>query len=570
MKKLYISVTVIFVIAGIYFWFFGRNSFSEAGVNLKIDGPSEISSGELVTYKISYSNTNKVSLHNIKLLFIYPLDSIPVKDGNISNINNDNIDLGDLAAGQSGEKSLNVYIIGDRGNIKTAKISLSYIPEGFQSTFQKQASISTTITSLNIPLSIVAPPSIIDGQNLTYIIDYRNQSQQDFTGLRLKIKYPQGYQFSSASPQPTSGQDIWDLPVLKQASGSRITIQGTIRGSEKETKVASLALQKKITTPLGDVYIDFEKTEANSVVANSFLSVSLNVNDSINYTAHLGDNLNYQITFSNNSGVDMTGLSLTAILDGIMFDPASVNSSAFFNSQTNTIAWDSSIIPELALLRPGQKAKTNFSVKIKNNFSASGSSSSLVKVRAHLETPNIPPDLDTDKLAIDSQIITRISSAPTFDQKVLVNDGQFGLNGQFPPKVNNKTYFTIRWTLVNPINDISQAKATAVLAPGVIWENQTKSNSNQPLPIFNSKTNSVVWDLSTLPGGAGLAFPKYETSFLISITPSINQVGQTPSLLKSIKFDGTDAFTGEKISRTVPDTTTLNVNDSQEQGSVQP
>lgn len=570
MKRLIIVVVVVFIAAGVYFWFFGRNPFSETKVDFKIDGPNEISSGELVTYKITYSNSNKQVLKNAKLLFIYPTDAVVVRDGNISNTNNENIELGDLAGGQSGEKSLTAHIIGDRGDIKTAKGTFSYTPTGIHSAFQKQISVPTTITSLDVPLSIVAPPSIIDGQNLSYIIDYRNQSQQDFENLRLKIKYPQNFQFSSALPQPTTDKDTWDLPTLKRGSGSRITIQGIIRGSPSESKIASLTLQKKIITPAGEVYIDFEKTGAESVLANSFLSLSLGINDSTNYTTHLGDNLNYQITFKNNSSVDITGLNLTAILDGPMFEASSVNSAAFFDSRTNTITWNPSIIPELALLRSGQKATANFSVRIKNNFPTSGSSSSLVKVKVHLETPNIPPDLDTDNLAIDTQLLTRISSAPTLDQKILVNDGQFGSNGPFPPKVNSKTYFTVRWILVNPVNDISQSKVSAVLAPGVTWENQVRTNSNQPAPTFNPKTNSVVWDLGTLPGGTGVSFPKYQVDFRISIIPSVNQVGQTPTLLKNIKFEGTDAITGEKISRTVPDATTINVDDSSEQGSVQP
>ncbi len=567
-------VIIMFVIVvagvGVYFGFFGHSSFSEASVDFKIGGPSEISSGALVTYRITYANNNRIALHNTKLIVIYPLDSIPVKDGNISNVNNENIELGNLAAGQSGEKSITVYIIGDRGNIKTAKGTLSYTPQGLQSTFQKQVLVSTTITSLDVPLSIVAPPLIIDGQGLDYIIDYRNQSQQDFTDLRLKIKYPQGYQVTSAVPGPTSGQDTWDLPILKQGSGSRITIQGNIRGPEKESKIAYLILQKKITTPTGDIYVDFEKTEADSVIASSFLSMSLSVNDSTNYTAHLGDNLKYQITFSNNSKVDITGLNLTAVLDGQMFDQSSVTSSAFFDSRTNTITWDPSTLTELILLHPGQSAKASFTVKIKNNFTSSGSASSLIKVKVHLETPNVPQELATDKLAIDNQLVTRISSAPTFDQKVLINDGMFGSNGPIPPKVNSKTYFDIRWTLINPVNDISQAKVTATLAPGITWENQTKSTSTQPVPIFNPKTNSIIWDLSTLPGGTGLSFPKYETNFRISITPSVNQVNQNPFLLKNIKFEGTDAFTGEKISRTIRDTNTYNIDDSTERGGVQP
>jgi hypothetical protein len=74
--------------------------------------------------------------------------------------------------------------------------------------------------------------------------------------------------------------------------------------------------------------------------------------------------------------------------------------------------------------------------------------------------------------------------------------------------------------------------------------------------------------LGNLPGGVGLAFPQYEANFQISITPSLNQVGQYPSLLKNVRFEGTDTFTKEQISRTITDASTMNINDTNEVGAV--
>jgi len=195
---------------------------------------------------------------------------------------------------------LTAYIIGDKGNIKTAKAQLSFKAENVSSTFEKDTSVSSTITTLTVPLTLVAPPSVISGQMISYLIDYRNQSQQDFADLRLKLKYPDGFKFTSVMPQPSSGQDTWDLASLKQGEGSRITVNGTLAGNEREVKTVGLSLQKKITTPSGDIYIDFEKTEATSVITSPYLAVNLKLNNSADYTAHLSDDLNYVVDFSNN------------------------------------------------------------------------------------------------------------------------------------------------------------------------------------------------------------------------------------------------------------------------------
>ena len=125
------------------------------------------------------------------------------------------------------------------------------------------------------------------------------------------------------------------------------------------------------------------------------------------------------------------------------------------------------------------------------------------------------------------------------------------------------------WNLINPANDVSHAKITATLAPGVKWVNQVRVKGTQITPSYDSRLNSVTWDLGNLPAGTGVGFDPYELSFQISITPSVNQVNQQPALIKNVRFEGVDTFTQEKITRTIFDTTTSNVNDSNAGGTVQ-
>lgn len=552
----------------------GRSSFSEGKVDLKIEGPTEITAGELVTYKITYKNNNRAALSDVKLNFFYPQDAIVSRDGNIvSGAVADNITIGELKRGESGEKDLAAYVVGDSGNIKTAKATLTFKPRGVNSEFKKDQTLATTITSLAIPITLVATPTVVSGQGTSYLIDYRNQSDQDYNDLRFVIKYPDGFNPISYSPKPTShtsNQDSWDIAKLAKDSGSRITIQGTLTGSENETKNVSVTLQRKLTTPGGDMYADFEKVDASSVVASPLLSLNFTLNDSNDYTAHLGDSLLYKINFKNNTNSAISGLGLTVRLTGNMYDYSTVNSNGFFDGRLNTITWNGSNIPELNLLDANGSGVAEFEVRLKDSFSGGGAKDSFVKVSAHLETSNVPSQLDLERLTADNELVTRISGSPTFSQKLLINDVIFGANGPFPPRVNKKTGFTARWDLVNPSNNITSAQVTAVLGPGVVWENQVRVNGSQVQPTYNSRTSSVTWDLGTLPAGTGVSFPPYETNFLISITPSINQVNQPVTLLKSIHFDGTDSFTGEKISRTIRDTTTVDISDSNQSGVVQP
>ena len=567
-----LGITILLVIILVFF-FMGRGSFSESRVELKIEGPQEISAGASVSYKITYANNNKISLSDVKLSFFYPLDAIVTRDNNVLNITHENFDIGELKSGESGERTLTAFVVGDKGNIKTARSTLTFKPSNLSSVFKKEASLATTITTLAVPITLVAPPTVINGQNISYLIDYRNQSGEDLQDLRFQVRYPEGFKSSQYSPQPTSrsqGQDVWVIPVLKQGEGARITIQGALSGNERETKTVSVILQKKIATATGDNYVDFEKTEASSVIATPLLSVGLIVNDSADYIAHAGDLLRYKTNLKNNSDSDITGLSFSVHLDGSMFDFASVRSDGFFDSRVGTIYWNSSTVSALNNLGANQSATIEFEARLKSSFSGGlGARESFVKATAHLETPNVPANLDMDKLTADSELVTRISSSPTFVQKVLLNDPVFGSSGPFPPKVNSKTTFTIRWNLVNPSNDLSSAKVTATLMPGVVWEERARVSGSQPQPVYNAGQGTVTWDLGTLPAGIGISFPQYEADFQISVTPSVNQVGETVPLLKNVSFEGTDTFTKERILRTIPDVTTSNISDSSANGNVQ-
>lgn len=572
-KKLIIigSILVIMVILGM-FLFFVLKSFSESQVSFKIEGPTEVSSGDLATYKVSYENNSKTKLTDIKLLFLYPENSIAIKNEKIiKKLSNQNVDLPDLDSGQSNNLDFGAFIVGNRGDVRTVRAELVFKATNINSVFRKQQSLATTITSLPIPITISAPPTILNGQKLNYIIDYRNESGSQLSGLKIKVKYPSGFKFVSSNPSPSENQDGWNLGGLEAGLGSRISIQGDIFGAEREEKMISVSIQKPIDTPNGQVFIDLERLDVASIIAGAFLEANLSLNDSSNYTAHLADDLNYKITLKNNADFDITAIKLNAKLDGSMFDLASLKSSGFLDSRSGTISWDQSSLPGLANLGVNQNLMTEFSVRLKSSF-GSGivvASNSFVKISVSAETQNVPPHIDLDKISAQDQIVTRITSAPTLDQSLALNDATLGKLGPFPPKVDSKTVFNVHWTLANPSNNLSPAKVTAILAPGVGWENKTRSSGTPIVPSYNQRTNIVTWDLGNIPTGTGSNFPKYETYFQISIRPSVNQADQAADLLKSIRFDSVDTSTKEKIVLTVRDTTSFSVSDSDQPGNVQ-
>ena len=293
--KIVLGGTGVLLAISLIFFFLERGSFRENGVELKIEGPSEITGGELLTYKITYKNNNAVSLSDVKLNILYLPDSVVIKDGNIISSTTENFEIGMIRSKEAVEKELIAYIVGDKGNIKTLKATLTYKAGKLSSTFRREASLATTITSLAVPITLVATPTVTSGQNTSYLIDYRNQSDQDLENLRFVVKYPQGFTPAKFSPEPSArstSQLTWNVDKLKQGDGSRITIQGVLSGNERETKTVSVTLQR-ITTPGGDD-VDFENLKHLQLSHRRFF-LDLRLNDSDDYVASADNTLSAKI-----------------------------------------------------------------------------------------------------------------------------------------------------------------------------------------------------------------------------------------------------------------------------------
>ena len=556
----------LFVAVGLAFFLFGRSSFSADRVEFKINGPKEVSSGGKAIYKVKYANRNKQAIKNLKLSFFYPEDAIVIKENQLNQFLTENMEIASLGPAEEGELEFSAYLVGDKGDIKKARALLAFSPEGVNSDFEKESALATNISLLDVSLVLVAPPNAVSGQNISYILDYRNESQEDLRDLTLKFDYPDGFTVSNVFPSASARSDTWELKSLKADEGQRITISGVLRGSERESKPVAVVLQRKIEGLL----IDYERASSNTIISTPPLSAKMTVNNKSDYIARLGDELDYQIKFTNSSGADLLGLTITAKLEGSMFDFSSIITNGFFDSVAKTITWNASVSSLLNRLASGQEGAVNFRVKLKGSFASGGLGAKdfVVKVSAHIETPTIPVGFDVEKLTAESNLVTKISSLPIFEQQVFYDDEVNGSSGPFPPKAGQKTFYTVSWQLSNASNDFSKTRVKAVLPVGVNWEDRARVNGQQSLPIFKPGSREIIWDLGTLPFGVGGQFPKYQSWFQISFTPSSSNVSQPVKLIQDAFLEGEDSFTRQAILVKVNDMTSDDLTDFPGQGTI--
>ncbi|MBI2062233.1 MAG: hypothetical protein HYT64_00865 [Candidatus Yanofskybacteria bacterium] len=567
LKWLVLLALLLAIVSFLSFWF-GSPSFSESGVKLEIEGPNQVSVGDEVVYKLKYSNDTKLDLNNMTFKFTYPDDSVVLKDGIVVKDLSEAFTLDQLSPGQEAEREFKAFLVGDRGNIKTAKVEISYKAGDLRTVFEKNTSLSTTIIGLPVSLTLSAPPNLVPGQLVNYVLDYRNESNDDIYDLRFEFDYPDGFSFQRSTSSPNTGNYIWLVPVLKKSNGGRISITGPLNGKEGETKNILVLLKRKI----GDQYVNYEKAETSSVIANSLLNAEVLVNDSSDYSAFAGDDLNYVVKYSNSSNYNLVGVNLAIKLEGEMYDISSLDTKGgYYDNSNNTITWNASTVSDFSNLAPNRKGQVSFRIKLKNSIpsGATGSKNLFVRASARLSTPNVPSGVGGDEVFAEKNLVTKISTQPTLKQTVYYNDPAFGSAGPLPPEAGKETSFAIHWQITNPGNDMNGVRISGTLPAGVSWKSIVSVGSGQPEPTFNSNTSEVVWNIGVLPQGVGVTGAKYEASFQIILKPATSQKGSPAVLTKDSKLSGQDTFTKQNIIVPVQDISTDELVDRPGEGTVQ-
>ncbi len=545
---------------------FGGSSFSDRNVTVTLEAPEHSTSGDEVVYTVTYANDTRVTLSSMSFRLFYPEGTMVIVDGKPTTPESDGFTIDTLNAGQKGAKEFRAILVGDKGSLRTARVNVIFTAGTLKSSFQKEATATTTITDVPVNVTLVAPPTSVSGQPIQYIVDVRNDSEQDLSDLKVVLTYPDGFVVQRMSPAPTTGNTVWAIDTLDISQGKRITIDGTLQGNEREAKTVAVAVQRN----LNGQYVDYARTDATTMISSPLLSVSLAPEGGREYVAFPGDVLRYTITYKNSSRYTLLGLLLGVKLEGDMYDTTKVQSQqGFFDDSTKTLAFDSAGVPDFAVLPPGKIGKLTFSVPLKAGLSGAslgGAKSFFVKATARLSTTNVPSGLDgSEVFALDS-VITKIGSQPTLSQAALYDDDAG--SGAMPPTVGSKTTLTLRWQITNPGNDIRNAKVVATLPPGVTFE-ENATATNGTAPVYNRTASTVTWTIGAIPFGTGSGMPRYESKFQVSITPSASQKGTNIKLVSGTSMTGTDSFTSQDVQSNPRDLTTSDVDGHSGEGVVQ-
>lgn len=566
-KHFYIAAGIvagIILAIGAMVFLRGWFSFSKDRVGFEISASAEISSGEEMEFSIKYKNNNRVALQDVKLILDYPQGAYSLEGDELSQ---EIIEIGDISPNQEEIKKFKMRLTGEKGSIKFLSARLNYQPENISSRFENSTIFKINIGSVLIGLYLTIPQKAISGEEISYILDYINDTEEDFSNLNIEFKYPSKFSFKRATPEPIENINVWKIEELKKGERGTIKIWGVLQGIEGENKTLEVSVGKIE----GDRILKYGQTSTVTQIAPSPLSIILSLNNSEQGgNLNAGDKLNYKIRFENNTDVALSQLVLKAYFESevLNFKALDLREKGFFDSLNNIITWSAAGVSALALLPPGESGEVSFLLSIKDNFSVNNfeDKNFKVSVRAELETLNVPPQFNLEKLKIEKTLESKVNSKVVLRAKGYYNETSSTINnfGPIPPQVNQLTTYTIHWQLTNASNDLENVRVAAVLPQGIEWRNVHSALSEGARLEYNERTKQIVWFIDKIPAATGFLLPAHELVFQVGLRPSITQVGREPVLIDESSLSGKDMFTEETlesfsqaIAANLPDDTSI-------------
>ncbi|MBI2042184.1 MAG: hypothetical protein HYT21_00300 [Candidatus Nealsonbacteria bacterium] len=526
-KIIIASVILAVVLGAIGFWYYQRNVYSKEILKLEILGPEKADLAEEIEYTVKYKNNGDIKLEEPRLIFEYPQYSIPEE----SKALRQELILEDIYPGQEKTFYFKGRLVGSEGEIKKAKAWLSYRPKNLKARYESETSYTTQLGSVSLTLDFDLPSKIEAGKEITFKLNYFSNVNYPLSNLGIKIEYPVGFEFKSASPKPLETAE-WEIGLLNKAEGGRLEIRGNITGQidEEKTFKAQLGIWQE-----GTFILLKESIRAVKIVTPS-LYISQQINGSPQYVASPGDTLHYEIFFKNIGNEAFTNLFLVARLEGKAFDFSTIKAPfGEFESGDNSIVFDWRSVSDLQFIDAQEEGKIEFWIDLNDSWPISGpqDNNPVIKNKVYLSQAR-------------QEFVNKVNTKIEIIQSGYHREETFGNSGPIPPEVGETTTYTITWQAKNYYNDVKNMQVRAKLGRGVGLTGRIFPDGANL--TFDSASKEIVWKLENLAAGKGVTGAGPNVSFQVAFTPSESQKGTVPVIVNQAEIKGEDQFTGLTVS----------------------
>jgi len=554
-KKILVGSLIFLVIAiafALYIMFNGSNVSSAENIEMTVEGPVSVGSGDKISLRIAIDNKNTSNLESVELFIDLPSGSKGTLDGGekTSRITKS---LGTIEPNALINEKIDAEFFGEEKEIKTVFVTLEYSFEGSGATLEKKVERTVQITSSPVSFTIDMLDEAYSNQQVDMIVSIKSDTPETVEGLLFDMVYPFGFTFSSAEPAPTYGNNVWVLPTLEPFGAQEIHIRGNVKGEDDNSKVFTASLGGQDPNDPKSIGTIFSSNEESIIIKRPFigLKVLIDGKDASDYVVIDGkEKVTVTIPWVNNLDSKIIGAIIEVKLNHDIVDRSSIkllSSKGFYRSVDDTIVWNQQTNPELGVVSPRATDVVGFTFELlpivsngqlfKNVEIGIGATAEGTR----LSDMNVPQKIETPVVGK-----ARLLSAVTLSSKALYYEGALKNTGAMPPQINKETTYTIVWQLTNGTNNLSNAIVRATLPAYITWKNVVSPNGEKI--NYDAQKGEITWTAGKVEAGTGISKAPKEVAFQVGFIPSITQVGSSPALINSTILNAADDFTGQFVN----------------------
>ncbi len=550
-KKFFIFSIAFFVLAVSYasYMFFAKgNTVSNNNIDISILSNAFTAGGEEYPLLLEISNRNNSPLELVDLVVEYPKSS---QDSLSQDNEHLRLSLGTIPAGGVRNENVKLVLYGEQGSTRPIKISIEYRVEGSNAIFVKEKSYEVSINSTPINISVDAPLEASSNQDVSFNVKTTLNATKPVSKILLKVDYPVGFQFVKATPAPFLGNNIWNLGDLAPGAERNISIVGKmVDVFDGEEKVFHVWTGSQSPSDKSLIAVVFNSLAHTMMIKKSSIEAKLLINGVYQreYAIDTKTPIQGQIQWKNNLDTKINNLEIRAKISGNAYNRNTISAGqGFYNSSQDIIIWDKNSQSKFIEINPGDSGSASFSFSPNALFSASGGivSAPSINIDVFITGQQAQGGGVVAQLNNKESKIIRIISDVGLSTKALYYSGSFTNNGPIPPKVEQKTTYTVVWSLSNTANNISKAQVRSTLPP---WMRFTGVFSPASEDFnYDASTKEIIWNIGGIPKGTGITEAGREISFQIELTPSLSQVGTEPLIINDTVLTGHDDFANVDI-----------------------
>ena len=516
----------------------GGNIISSRKIDLSIEGPSIIASGELNKWRVSITNNNDVELELADLIIKYPKGSLDVES---QELEQERRSLGKISSNQTVKEEVEVFILGGEDENKEIEITLEYRVANSNAIFAKTEKQSIKLSRSPVGITLQLPKEMESGQEIILNVEYVSNSESLLKDVYLEMNYPPGFKFVNSSLEPASGKNLWKIGDLMPQEKRELQITGVLSGQD--------LMELAFKTTLGtfneeEQLVVLDSTTETVVLRKSFFNVGFLINNKTADSVFGDKKVDVVVSWKNNLISVMRDANIKVAVKGDAVDKRTINvNNGFYRSYDNSIIWNSGSLPKLASISPGESGIAKFSLYFKDVFpvfSLSDKNFSFI-LEAEVSGYESKPSGQRELVKSIATKEVRIASRAELESQLLYSSGPFSNSGSLPPEVGKATTYTVVWSLSNYYNDISDVVVRASLPSYIKWIGAVSPSSENV--SHNSSTNEVVWRIEKVDSATGVINPK-KMAFQVSFVPSTSQIGDVAEIAGRASFEAEDDFTG--------------------------